>query len=148
MAGVSEKQAVLGPRERHVGQAAFLVHLGGFVVTAGVGKEFLLKSDQDDDAEFEPLGRVGRQQRDRVAPGRQVVHVGHQRGFAQVAGQAFAWAEAVVLGGGGLELDDIFPTLFGAVRIVVQDFVVAGFADNRVDEAADGYFVGQGVQAS
>ena len=148
MAGVGEKQAVLGPGERHVGQAALLVHLGGFVVAAGVGEELFLEADEDHDAEFEALGRMGGEQRDRVAAGGQVVDVGNQRGFAEVSGQAFSGAEAVVLGGGGLKLDYVLPAFLGAIGVVVEDIVVAGFADDGVDEAADRHLVGQGVQAA
>ena len=36
----------------------------------------------------------------------------------------------------------------GTVRVVVEDFVVAGLADDRVDEATDGYLVRQRVHAS
>ena len=91
---------------------------------------------------------MGREQRDRVAVGRQAVHVRHQGSFAQIASQALARAKTVVLGSGGLKFDDVFPALFGTVGIVIQYVVVPRFAHHRVDQSTYRQLVRQRIQAA
>src|SRR6266567_1862895 len=54
--GVGEEEPLPGPGHSYVAEAALLLHLGGVVQGADVGKEALLHADHEHYGELQPLG--------------------------------------------------------------------------------------------
>jgi len=132
---VDEVELLLGAGAADVAEATFFFHGCGVVEGALVGEDAFFHADEEDDGEFETFGGVKGDEGDGlggiVAHG---VDVGDEGDVFEEGGEGGFGGDLGVVGGDRTEFEDVLPAVFGVVEVTEEEVLVAGFAEEDVDD--------------
>ena len=105
-----------------------------------MGEHALLHADEEDDRELQPLGRVQRDQRDRLGRALHFVHIGDEGHVLEEAGEVgrLAAGRVLVLGHDGAQLEHVLQALLAALVAIAQVVHVAALLEHVVEQVREG----------
>ncbi len=103
-----------------------------------MGQDTLLHAHNEDHVEFQPLGRVQREQRGCVRSLGQIIHLGNQSNFFQERSQGSLLWQGIVVGGHGAQLHQVGPAIFPLLGAIPNPAFVRRLLQHLIQDLRHG----------